>query len=653
MASSMEAQRKSLPIYSARDRLIREIKTNPCCIVVGETGSGKTTQIPQYLHETGLSKKGLIGITQPRRVAAISIATRVAKEQSVSLGAEVGYAVRFEDCTGPSTKIKYQTDGLLLREAIQDPLLSRYSVVILDEAHERTVHTDVLFGVIKGAQKERRERHIKLLRIVIMSATLDTSSYSNYFNNAKVLYIQGRQYHVNVYYTLKPQSDYIHSAITTVLQLHGEEESGENGDILVFLTGQDEIESMLHTLIQCKSLFPSHWKDMMVLPLFSALPSAQQQKVFQKPPPNTRKVILSTNIAETSLTLSGVKYVIDTGMVKGRGYNPLMGLDLLLVQPISKAQARQRLGRAGRESEGYCYRLYTEESFLQLEENTVPEIQRCNLSSVLLQLLAMGIKDILSFEFMDQPPEESLIAALEELVLLKAVNKEENGEETLELTPLGQRMSSFPLSPSLSSCLLASVDYDCVVELVTLVSLLSVDTVLYTPTDGREKADLARMKFFCPEGDHLLLMKIHKAYQTSNEKKSWCHDNYIHARNMSTVQDIRKQLKEICRQNSLQLTSNNDGERLRKTLLCGFFRNVAEHVRDGKYLTVLSRQEVFIHPSSCLFSVTPPPPFVMYTELVHTTKCYMRMVSVIDPKWLFEIAPNYFHKTMTTNMIQD
>lgn len=368
----------------------------------------------------------------------------------------------------------------------------------------------MLFGIVKKAQKERKEKFMNKLRVIVMSATLEADNYSIYFNNAKVLYVQGRQYKVHVQYTVKPQTDYFHSSITTTLQLHGEE---QDGDILLFLTGQEEIESASRILKQCKELFPPHWKSLIICPLFAALPSHQQHKVFLPTPTNSRKVILSTNIAETSLTLPGVKYVIDTGMVKARGYNPLIGLDLLLVQPVSKAQARQRAGRAGREQEGHCYRLYTEDSFIRLPEASVPEIQRCNLANVLLQLLAMGISDLLSFDFMDPPSEESLVAALEQLALLKAVEK----DMVLKLTPLGERMAVFPLDPFLSRSLLASEMYFCGVEVVSVVAMLSVESVFYTPHDDRERANDLRRKFHSDEGDHLMLLKIYRAYKTIKE----------------------------------------------------------------------------------------------------------------------------------------
>ena len=361
-----------------------------------------------------------------------------------------------------------------------DPLLSQYGVVILDEAHERTVHTDVLFGVVKRAQQSRRERRQQKLRVLIMSATLEAEAFSRYFMGARVLYVQGRQYPVQVYYTTSPQPDYLRAAITTVLQLHeaGEEEE-EVGHILVFLTGQEEIETASRILRQCVQLLPCERRNLMVCPLFAALPSHQQQLVLSPAPRGTRKVILSTNIAETSVTLPGVKHVVDTGLVKARGFNPHLSMDLLLVQPISKAQARQRAGRAGREREGFCYRLFTEETFEQLAEHTIPEIKRCNLSGVVLQLLAVGVSDILSFEFMDPPSEEALLSALEQLFLLGAVEK----RDQLRMSPLGKQLSCFPLAPPLSRAILAAEDHGCTEQVVSIVAMLSVDSVFYTPQD--------------------------------------------------------------------------------------------------------------------------------------------------------------------------
>ncbi|XP_065885250.1 ATP-dependent RNA helicase DHX33-like isoform X2 [Dysidea avara] len=642
--SSVELQtvRRALPIYAARRDLITECSQHHSLIVVGETGSGKTTQLPQYLLEAGLASHhhGNVACTQPRRVAAISLAKRVANERGVVLGQEVGYSVRFDDCSSHLTRLKYLTDGMLLREAIADPLLISYGTVILDEAHERTIHTDVLFGIVKAAQHTRKARNKKPLRIIVMSATLQADRFSCYFDYAKVLYIQGRQFPVQVYYSPEPQQDYLHAAIITVLQLH-QQHKHQQGDILVFLTGQEEIESTERILVKCSHHLPTDCPKLIVRKLFAALPNSQQQKVFSPNPPGCRKVILSTNIAETSITLPMVKIVVDTGVVKAKGYNPLIGLDILCVQPISKAQARQRTGRAGREMSGECYRLYTEQAYSTLEEDTVPEIKRCDLSTVLLYMLALNINDVLNFDFMDPPSLESMVTALEQLHLLGAVHK----TTQLELTDLGYQMSKFPLHPQLSASLLASQRLSCGEEILTIVSMLSVESVMFTPHNKRDQANSMRNKFTSLDGDHMMLLNIYKAYKVAKGNKEWCHDNYISKHNIVKVAAVRSQLKQICSQLNLSFKHSQDSDAIRLCLLHGFFMNVAEHVQDGHYRTLSTRQEVYIHPSSCLFPCRPHPHLVLYSDLVHTSKCYMRNVSIIEPNWLLEVAPNYFKQT--------
>lgn len=398
---AVELQRRSLPIFQARGQLLAQLRNLDSAVLIGETGSGKTTQIPQYLYEAGISRQGVIAVTQPRRVAAISLATRVSDEKRTELGKLVGYTVRFDDVTSEDTRIKFLTDGMLLREAISDSLLRKYSCVILDEAHERTIHTDVLFGVVKAAQRRRKELGKLPLKVVVMSATMDVDLFSQYFNGAPVLYLEGRQHPIQIFYTKQPQHDYLHAALVSVFQIHQEAPSSQ--DILVFLTGQEEIEAMSKTCRDIAKHLPDGCPSMLVLPLYASLPYAQQLRVFQGAPKGYRKVIISTNIAETSITISGIKYVVDTGMVKAKKYNPDSGLEVLAVQRVSKTQAWQRTGRAGREDSGICYRLYTEDEFEKFEKMTVPEIQRCNLASVMLQLLAMKVPNVLTFDFMSKP----------------------------------------------------------------------------------------------------------------------------------------------------------------------------------------------------------------------------------------------------------
>ncbi|XP_017268182.1 ATP-dependent RNA helicase DHX33 [Kryptolebias marmoratus] len=636
VTTPIDVQRKRLPIYQAKPQLVYQLRQLNNAIVIGETGSGKTTQIPQYLYECGTGRQGIIAITQPRRVAAISLAGRVAEERRTQLGKLVGYTVRFEDVTSSETKLKFMTDGMLLREAIGDPLLLRYTVVVLDEAHERTVHTDVLFGVVKTAQRRRREINKVPLKVIVMSATMDVDLFSEYFNKSPVLYLEGRQHPIQIYYTKQPQPDYLQGALVSVFQIH--QEAPPSHDILVFMTGQEEIEALARTCRDIAKHLPDGCGPMVVIPLYASLPPAQQLRVFHPAPKGHRKVILATNIAETSVTISGIKYVIDTGMVKAKRFNPDSGLEVLAVQRVSKAQAWQRAGRAGREDSGFCYRLYTEQEFDNFIPMTVPEIQRCNLASVMLQLMALGIPDVMNFDFMSKPSPEAVRAAVEQLELLGAVEKK---EEQVLLTSLGKKMANFPLEPRYAKTILLSPDYSCCEEILSIVSLLSVDSVLYNPPARRDEVHAARRKFTSSEGDHMTLLSIYRAFKKVSGNKEWCRENFVNSRNMSLVKEVQAQLREICLKLNMKLEScGADTGKVRRCLAHGMFINTAELQPDGTYLALDTHQTVAIHPSSVLFQSKPA--YVIFNELLHTSRCYMRDLCLVDPDWLLDTASEYF-----------
>ncbi|RVE63586.1 hypothetical protein OJAV_G00137650 [Oryzias javanicus] len=639
-STPIEVQRKQLPIYQAKAQLLNQLRQLQNAIIIGETGSGKTTQIPQYLYEAGIGRLGLVAITQPRRVAAISLAGRVAEEKRTQIGKLVGYTVRFEDVTSSETKLKFMTDGMLLREAIGDPLLLKYTVVVLDEAHERTVHTDVLFGVVKTAQRRRRELNKVPLKVIVMSATMDVDLFSEYFNKSPVLYLEGRQHPIQIYYTKQQQSDYLQAALVSIFQIH--QEAPPAHDILVFMTGQEEIEALARTCRDISKHVPDGCGSMVVLPLYASLPPAQQLRVFQPAPKGCRKVILSTNIAETSVTISGIKYVIDTGMVKAKRFNPDSGLEVLAVQRVSKAQAWQRAGRAGREESGFCYRLYTEQEFDNFLPMTVPEIQRCNLAGVMLQLMALGIPDVMNFDFMSKPSPDAVRSAVDHLELLGAVERREG---PVFLTPLGKKMASFPLEPRYAKTILLSPEYSCSEEILSIVSLLSVDTVLYNPPARRDDVLAARKKFTSSEGDHMTLLNIYRAFKKVSGNKEWCRENFVNSRNMGLVKDVQAQLRDICLKLNLKLEScGSDTSSVRRCLAHGMFLNAAELQLDGSYVALDTHQPVTIHPSSVLFQAKPA--YVIFNELLHTSRCYMRDLCLVDADWLLEAAPEYFGRKL-------
>uniref|UniRef100_A0A915K171 RNA helicase n=1 Tax=Romanomermis culicivorax TaxID=13658 RepID=A0A915K171_ROMCU len=439
------------------------------------------------------------------------------------IGQEVGYTIRFEDCTSQDTIIKYMTDGMMLRECLLDADLTSYSVIMLDEAHERTIHTDVLFGLCKAAVKKRPE-----LKLIVTSATLDAVKFSQYFFEAPIFTIPGRTFPVEILYTREPESDYLDAALITVMQIHLTEPPG---DVLVFLTGQEEIDTACEILYERMKSLGSDVPELIILPVYSALPSEMQTRIFEQAPPGCRKVVIATNIAETSLTIDGIFYVVDPGFVKQKIYNPKTGMDALVVTPISQAAAKQRAGRAGRTGPGKCYRLYTERAYRdEMLPTPVPEIQRTNLALTLLQLKAMGINNLIDFDFMDPPPVEAMVMALEQLHSLSALD-----DEGL-LTRLGRRMAEFPLEPNLAKVLIMSVHLGCSDEVLTIVSMLSVQNIFYRPKEKQELADQKKAKFHQAEGDHLTILAVYNSWKNHKFSQHWCYENFVQLRSLKRAQ---------------------------------------------------------------------------------------------------------------------
>ncbi|CAL8578598.1 DEAH-box ATP-dependent RNA helicase prp43 [Xanthoria parietina] len=638
--------RRGLPVHAQRDEFLKMYQKSQILIFVGETGSGKTTQIPQFVlfdDQPHIQRK-LVACTQPRRVAAMSVAQRVADEMDVKLGEEVGYNIRFEDVTGPKTILKYMTDGMLLREAMNDNDLKRYSTIILDEAHERTLATDTLMGLLKEVVQRRPD-----LKIVVMSATLDAQKFQSYFNDAPLLAVPGRTHPVEIFYTQAPERDYVEAALRTVLQIHATE---PEGDILLFLTGEEEIEDACRKInLEVDEMIREvDAGPLKVYPLYGTLPPMQQQRIFDPAPTSRipggrpgRKCIVSTNIAETSLTIDGIVYVVDPGFSKQKVYNPRIRVESLLVSAISKASAQQRAGRAGRTRPGKCFRLYTEDAFKkELIETTYPEILRSNLSSTVLDLKKLGIDDLVHFDLMDPPAPETLMRALEELNYLACL------DDDGELTALGQLASEFPLDPALAVMLISSPEFYCSNEILSLTALLSVPQIFVRPASARKRADEMKALFAHPDGDHLTMLNVYHAFKSppaQENPKQWCHEHFLSLRALQSADNVRLQLKRIMESREVELVSTpfedkKYYENIRRALVAGFFMQVAMKDAGSKtYVTIKDNQNVLLHPSTVLQTEGE---WLVYNEFVLTTKNFVRTVTTVKAEWLLDIAPNYY-----------
>ncbi|KAL8809190.1 MAG: hypothetical protein Q9223_003138 [Gallowayella weberi] len=756
-AGRLWKQRKNLPIWSYADTIRQNLRQKDVLLLVGETGSGKSTQVPQILVKepwctiqrisaTGAAGAkgfttigGCIAITEPRRVAAVSLARRVAEEIGTPLGSSspastVGYNVRFDNSTSPCTKIKYLTEGMLLQEMLRDPWLKDYSAVIVDEVHERGVNVDMVLGFLRTVIDGKYEgRYGVPLKVVVMSATvsmeglvaffeggygsqeskgsasltehqaeeesvwsgisdsgsdeanttgnethrqrgfarerktkasrtkeIDSGSRSfsgdpadetnfrpvlnqeNALNASRVATcrVEGRQYPVKVTYSPEPVQDFVDASLRTIFRIHYGEPFP--GDILVFLTGQTTVESLEHLVTEYGTGMSPDVPKILVLPLFAALPQAAQQRVFHPAPPKTRKVILATNIAETSVTVSGVRYVVDCGKCKMKQFRTRIGLDSLLVKPISKSAAAQRKGRAGREAPGHCYRLYTEQDYLELQPQNTPEILRCDLGQAALTMKARGVVDLVNFPFLDTPPREALEKALMQLFQLKALN------ESGEISEVGLKMARLPLTVPLARVLLAAAEpgLECVPEVIDIISALSVENIFLAlnSEEKEEQAQASRRELYKREGDHLTLLATVRAYNAEHtDRKGWSERHFVSHRAMQAVMDVRKQLRSQC-QHSGMLPRFDEADSLSvppelatsilKCFLKGFATNTARLMPDGSYKTVVGNQSVAIHPSSGLHGKKLEA--IMYNEFVFTNRSYARGVSAVQMDWVGE-----------------
>ncbi|XP_028817646.1 probable ATP-dependent RNA helicase DHX40 [Denticeps clupeoides] len=646
-----------LPIYQQKERLVEAVRCNAFLVVTGETGSGKTTQLPQYLFQAGFWKGGKIGVTQPRRVAAITVAQRVSHEMGFTLGREVGYQVRFDDCTSKDTVIKYMTDGCMLREILADPGLTQYGVVILDEAHERSLNTDVLLGLMKknhcrGGSHSRSSS----LKVIVMSATLETEKLSAFFGRCPVFTIPGRTFPVSEQFCnlIGPKdidgSGYVKEVVNMVLDVHTSETAG---DILVFLTGQSEIERACDMLFKKAEAIDYRYDvrdrtvdGLLILPLYGSMPTDQQRQIFQPPPAGVRKCVVATNIAATSLTISGIRYVVDSGFVKQLAHNSRVGMDVLEIVPISKSEAEQRAGRAGRTSEGKCFRIYGREFWEKyMPDYMVPEIQRTSLTSVILTLKCLGVHDVIRFPYLDAPEERFILSALKQLYQFDAIDRRGH------VTELGRQMVQFPLPLGLTRVLLRAAALGCEELMLPIAAMLSVENVFIRPghPEKQKEAETKHREIASDAGknnDFTMMLSVFEKCKSSESPSSWCRENWIHWRAVKSAFSVESQLSEILlrikqqRDFSTEEFEGSQSELFRQCLCSGYFTNVARRSIGKSFCTMDGHgSTVHIHPSSALFGEESQLDWIIFHDVLVTSRMYVRTVCPIRYEWVKDLLP--------------
>ncbi len=623
-----------LPITARVDDIAQAVARHPVVIVAGATGSGKTTQLPKIARQMGRGSRKLIGVTQPRRIAATSVAARVAKELGTPLGTDVGYQIRFEDRTSQSTAIKFMTDGVLLAEIHSDPLLRRYDTLIIDEAHERSLTIDFLLGWIARILPKRHD-----LKVIVSSATLETARFSEFFSRAPVIEVEGRTYPVDVLYEPPAEdadlSDAVAAAVADVTSLD------PHGDILVFLPGEREIREA-EAALNARAL-----RNTQVQPLYARLSASDQAKVFA--PISQRRVILATNVAETSLTIPGIVYVIDTGLARLSRYDPRSGTTRLQIEAISRASADQRKGRCGRVRDGICVRLYSEESFNARPAFTDPEIKRTGLAGVILRMKSLGLGDVEDFAFLDPPQPRSIAEGYRVLEELGAITPER------ELTPMGKQLARFPVDPRIARIIVAGAERGCLDDVLVIAAALNIQDPRERPRELQQRADELHRRFRDERSDFaglLLLWEFVRDAErvgTSHLRRT-CRDNFLSFMRVREWRDLYRQLSDTVRELKLPVKkaaprkSTPEGEpppfddALHKALLTGLLSKIGQwHTQHRAYSG--SRETRFaIHPSSALSKKTAP--WVMAFELVETAQLFARVVARIEPEWIVEAAPH-------------
>lgn len=639
---------ENLPVSEKRDLIAKIIRDHQVVILAGETGSGKTTQIPKICLELGYGAKGLIGHTQPRRLAAHAVAGRIADELEVQLGKEVGFQVRFFDNTKPDTLIKLMTDGILLAEIQQDRNLRKYEVLIIDEAHERSLNIDFLLGYLRQLLSKRPD-----LKIIITSATIDVERFSQHFNNAPIITVSGRTFPVDVVYRPINAEGYesdsreqpgngeplISSILDAISEIESKEKSAQKlpGDILVFLSGEREIRDVSIELRK------HSFRGSEVLPLYARLSPAEQARIFS--PHSGRRIILATNVAETSLTVPGIVYVIDTGLARISRYNAQSKVQRLPVERISQASANQRAGRCGRVSHGTCIRLYSEEDFTSRPLFTDPEIQRTNLSAVILQMLMLGLGNIGAFPFIDKPDQKAVNNGFKLLFELGAIDKER------KLTNIGRIMAKVPADPRLARMLIEGDSRNCLMEMLIIVSALCVQDPREFPAENRQAAREKHLQFAHPESDFLTWIHLWSDFESKRQVfsqsaiRQYCKKNFLSFLRMREWRETHRQLHLACLQLGFRESHRPDMplslqevsyESIHRSIIKGSLNQLGLKSDDGLYTGSRGRK-FWIFPTSCLFKKSPK--WIVTAELIETSRLYATLAARIQPEWVVDAAP--------------